>query len=296
MDAGVPTKGPVAGIAMGLIKEGDEVRILTDILGVEDHLGDMDFKVCGTREGITAFQMDVKVAGISSDIMRRALEQARLGRLFILDKMQECLAEPRAEISPFAPRIYTIKIDVEKIRDVIGPGGKVVREIQAKTGADIDIEDDGTINVAAVDQESADAAIEMIEAITAEVEVGKVYHGPVTRLMNFGAFVAVLGNKEGLVHISELAPGRVNQVTDVVNVGDEIDVKVTEIDRMGRVNLSKVAADIELGRLSEDELERHSNSQSREPRDRDNRGRSDRSDRSGRSDRRGRDNQSRRRR
>jgi len=267
MDAGVHIRRPVAGIAMGLIKEDEEARVLSDILGVEDHHGDMDFKVCGTREGITAFQMDVKVAGISGDLMRQALEQAKVGRLYILDKMTECLAEPRAEISPYAPRIYTIKIDVERIRDVIGPGGKVVREIQMKTGAEIDIQDDGTIHVAAVDKESAEKAIAMIEEITAEVEVGKVYHGTVTRLMNFGAFVSVLGNREGLVHISELAPGRVREVGDVVSVGDEIDVKVTEIDRMGRVNMSKVQADVELGRVSADEVEHQDRSDSRPRRD-----------------------------
>ena len=267
MDAGIRIKAPVAGIAMGLIKEDDEARILTDILGMEDHYGDMDFKVCGTRAGITAFQMDVKTAGISSDLMKRALEQAREARLFVLDRMQECLSEPRPEISPYAPRIYTIKIDVEKIRDVIGPGGKIVREIQMKTGADIDIQDDGTINVAAVDAACADAAIEMIKAITADVEVGKIYKGTVTRLMNFGAFVRVIGSKEGLVHISELAPERINAVGDAVEIGDEIDVKVTEIDRMGRINLSKVEADVELGRISRDSV-RKDRGPSRPPRDR----------------------------
>jgi polyribonucleotide nucleotidyltransferase len=254
MDAGVPIKAPVAGIAMGLIKEGEEVRILTDILGAEDHYGDMDFKVSGTRNGITAFQMDVKVTGLSSDVMRQALEQARAGRLYVLDKMNACLAASRPDISPYAPRIYTIKIDVDKIREVIGPGGKVVRDIQTKSGAEIEIADDGTISVAAVDKSSAEHAIEMIKQIVADVEVGQFYHGAVTRIMNFGAFVGLPGGKEGLVHISELAPGRVQNVTDVVQIGDTIEVKVVEIDRMGRINLSKVQADLERGRISKEDL------------------------------------------
>ncbi len=285
MDAGVPIKTPVAGIAMGLIKEGDEVRVLSDILGAEDHYGDMDFKVCGTANGITAFQMDTKIKGIPSAVMRQALEQARAGRLFILDKMHTCLAAPREEISQYAPRIYTIKIDVDKIREVIGPGGKVVREIQASTGAEIEIQDDGTVNVAAVDKVSAEAAIEMIRQIVASVEVGQIYKGTVTRIMNFGAFVSVLNGKEGLVHISELAPGRVNNVTDVVQIGDEVEVKVTEIDRMGRVNMSKVQADLERGRVTKEELEQAGGGESRGPRDR-----GDRGDRGGRGgDRGGRD-------
>jgi len=255
MDAGVPVPAAVAGIAMGLIKEGDEVRVLSDILGDEDHLGDMDFKVCGTRKGITAFQMDTKIKGISRQVMTDALHQARAGREHILDKMDEVLPAPREEVSPYAPRIYTIHIDADKIRDVIGPGGKVVREIQAVTGAEISINDDGKIDVAAVDHASATAAIDMIKEITAEVEVGKIYHGTVTRIMNFGAFCSVFGSKEGLIHISELAPGRVAEVTDVVNVGDEIDVKVIEVDKMGRVNLSKVQADVELGRVDASEVE-----------------------------------------
>ncbi len=257
MDGGVPMKTAVAGIAMGLIKEGDEARILSDILGVEDHLGDMDFKVCGTSEGITAFQMDVKISGLSSEIMRKALEQARVGRMYILDKMNECLAEPRPDISTYAPRIFTIKIDIEKIRDIIGPGGKVVRDIQNRTGADINIEDDGTVSVASADADNARMAIEMIEAITADVELGKVYRGAVTRTTSFGAFVSVLGKKEGLVRIPDLALGHVKRVEDVIGIGDEIDVKVIEIDRMGRVNLSKIEADCELGRLSEKDLAEH---------------------------------------
>ena len=272
MDAGVPIKAPVAGIAMGLIKEGDKACVLTDILGAEDHYGDMDFKVCGTATGITAFQMDTKIAGVSRDLMIQALDQARAGRLHILGKMKECLDTPRGEISPYAPRIYTIKIDIDKIREVIGPGGKVIREIQTSSGAEIEIQDDGTINVAAVDQESAQKAIEIIKSIVADVEVGHIYHGAVTRIMNFGAFVAIFGNKEGLVHISELAPGRVKNVTDVVNVGDEIDVKVIEIDKMGRVNLSKLAADVEAGRVSAEDAEKSRQEHAAERSDRGDRG------------------------
>ncbi|HOV62040.1 MAG TPA: polyribonucleotide nucleotidyltransferase [Candidatus Hydrogenedentes bacterium] len=254
MDAGVPIRRPVAGIAMGLIKEGDEVRVLSDILGDEDHLGDMDFKVCGTTRGITAFQLDTKIKGLSREIMERALEQARAGRLFILEKMNAVLAAPRPDISPYAPRIYTIHIDPDKIREVIGPGGKVIRGIQDATGAEIEIEDDGSVHVAAVNKEDADAAIAMIREIVADVEVGQLYHGTITRLMNFGAFCSLPGGKEGLIHISELAPRRVREVTDVVNIGDEVDVKVIEIDKMGRVNLSKVQADVELGRVDPDQL------------------------------------------
>ncbi|HPU96551.1 MAG TPA: polyribonucleotide nucleotidyltransferase [Candidatus Hydrogenedentes bacterium] len=254
MDAGVPIRRPVAGIAMGLIKEGDEVRILSDILGDEDHLGDMDFKVCGTARGITAFQLDTKIKGLSREVMERALEQARAGRLYILEKMNAVLASPRPDISPYAPRIYTIHIDPDKIREVIGPGGKVIRGIQDATGAEIEIEDDGTVHIAAVNKEDADAAIAMIREIVADVEVGQMYHGTITRLMNFGAFCSLPGGKEGLIHISELAPQRVREVTDVVNIGDEVDVKVIEIDKMGRINLSKVQADVELGRVNPDQL------------------------------------------
>jgi len=249
MAAGIPIKAPVAGIAMGLIKEGDEVRILTDILGDEDHLGDMDFKVCGTANGITAFQMDTKVKGLSREVMERAMEQARAGREHILNIMNDTISEPRSELSPYAPRIFTIKIHPDKIREVIGPGGKVIRQIQTETGAEIEIEDDGTINIAATNKEDADAAIELIQEIVADVEVGKIYTGRITRIMNFGAFCTVVGNKEGLIHISELADYRVNNVTDVVNVGDEVQIKVIEIDQMGRVNLSKIAADRELDQV-----------------------------------------------
>mgnify|MGYP000923887264 CR=1 FL=1 len=272
MDAGVPIKAPVAGIAMGMIKEGDRVAVLSDILGAEDHLGDMDFKVCGTANGITAFQMDCKVMGVPREVMSKALHQAREGRLHILEKMRECLAESRREMSQYAPRIITIHIPVDKIREVIGPGGKVIREIQRTSGAEIEIQDDGTVNVAAVDNESAQAAIKWIQSITAEPEVGQVYAGKVTRIMPFGAFVAVMGGKEGLVHISELAVGRVNEVTDVVDVGDDVNVKVIEIDKMGRVNLSKVEADRELGLISDEDYAQ------RRPREE----RGDRGDRGGR--------------
>ncbi len=249
MDAGVPIRTHVAGIAMGLIKEGDEYRVLTDILGDEDHLGDMDFKVCGTRTGITAFQMDTKIKGVPREVMEKALDQAKEARMFILDKMEAVIAKPRPDISPYAPRIFTIKIDPDKIREVIGPGGKVIREIQLKTNTEITIQTDGTVLIAADNKESADKAIEMIENITADVEVGKIYHGKVTRVMNFGAIVNLMGNREGMIHISELAPHRVRDINDEVKVGDEVDVKVIEIDKLGRINLSKVQADIELGRI-----------------------------------------------
>ena len=279
MDAGVPLKAPVAGIAMGMIKEGDEVRILSDILGDEDHLGDLDFKVCGTATGITAFQMDTKVKGLSRATMQQALDQAKTGREYILGKMLECIDKPREDLSPYAPRIYTVKIDPEKIRDIIGPGGKVIREIQSSTGSEISVEDDGTISVAAVDAASAQAAIDLIKEITADVEVGALYKGTVTRIMNFGAFCTVVGNKEGLIHISELAPGRVAEVTDVIDVGDEIDIKVIEIDKMGRVNLSKVQADVELGRVDASEVEKKESG--RGDRDRGGRGGGDRGGRGG---------------
>jgi polyribonucleotide nucleotidyltransferase len=248
MDAGVPILAPVAGIAMGLIKEGEKVAVLSDILGDEDHLGDMDFKVCGTRNGITAFQMDCKVMGVSREVMKKALDQARDGRIHILNKMEECLGASRDHLSKYAPQIFTIKIDVDKIREVIGPGGKVIRDIQAKSGAEIEIEDDGTVNVAAVDKESAQKAIDMIQALTASPEVGTLYDGVITRIMSFGAVVAIMqGHKEGLIHVSELAPGRVEEVTDAVNIGDAVKVKLVEVDKMGRLNFSKVQADIQLG-------------------------------------------------
>ncbi|MBO8126394.1 MAG: polyribonucleotide nucleotidyltransferase [Firmicutes bacterium] len=238
MDAGVPIKKPVAGIAMGLVKEGDKFVVLSDIQGIEDHLGDMDFKVAGTRTGVTAIQMDIKIAGIGREILSAALKQAREGRMFILDKMMEVISEPRPEISPYAPRIITLTIDPEKIRDVIGPGGKTIRKIIAETGADIDIDDDGTVYIASVDQEAGQTAKSIIESLTKGVEVGEVYEGVVKRITNFGAFVEIGPNKEGLVHISQLARRRVNKVEDVVHVGDIIRVKVVEIDSLGRINLS----------------------------------------------------------
>ncbi len=241
MDAGVPIKRPVAGVAMGLLKYNDSFAILTDIQGMEDHFGDMDFKVAGTREGITAIQMDIKIKGIDREILSQALAQAREGRLFILDKMLEVLSEPRKELSPYAPRIITFEIDPDRICDVIGPGGKMIRKIIEETGAEIDIEDDGRVFIAAVDVNAGMKAEQMIRRLTSDVEVGKIYMGKVTRLMNFGAFVEILPGKEGLVHISQLAKERVAKVEDVVNVGDEIMVKVIEIDKQGRVNLSRKA-------------------------------------------------------
>ena len=241
MDAGVPIRKPVAGVAMGLLKDGDDFAILTDIQGMEDHYGDMDFKVAGTRDGITAIQMDIKIKGIGREILQQALAQAKEGRLFILDKMAEVIAEPRKELSPYAPRIITFEIDPDRIRDVIGPGGKVIRKIVEETGAEIDIEDDGRVFIAAVDVKAGAKAEEMIRRLTSDVEVGAIYMGKVTRLMNFGAFVEVLPGKEGLVHISQLAKERVAKVEDVVNVGDEIMVKVVEIDKQGRINLSRKA-------------------------------------------------------
>jgi polyribonucleotide nucleotidyltransferase len=238
MDAGVPIKAPISGVAMGLVKEGDRYAVLTDIQGVEDFYGDMDFKVAGTRAGVTAIQMDIKASGLDRAIVTKALEQAKEGRLHILGKMLETIPEPRPELSPFAPRIVILTIHPDKIREVIGPGGKVINRIIAETDTKIDIEDDGRIFVAGVNQEGTARAIKMIEDITREVEVGKTYKGRVTRVTPFGAFVEVLPGKEGLVHISKLAEERVEKTEDVVNVGDEIEVKCTEIDNLGRVNLS----------------------------------------------------------
>lgn len=239
MDAGVPIKAPVSGVAMGLVKDGDYYTILTDIQGMEDALGDMDFKVAGTTKGVTAIQMDIKIAGITKEILKDALDQAHRGRMHILGKMLEAITEPRAELSPYAPRIITMEIDPDKIRDVIGPGGKTIKKIIEETGVTIDIEDDGKVFIAAVDVEAGQKAVRIIENLVREVEVGAVYLGKVTRLMNFGAFVEILPGKEGLVHISQLARERVAKVEDVVKQGDEILVKVTEIDRQGRINLSR---------------------------------------------------------
>ena len=241
MDAGVPIKAPVSGVAMGLVKDGDYYTILTDIQGMEDALGDMDFKVAGTAKGVTAIQMDIKIHGITKEILASALEQANRGRMHILGKMLEVIDTPRADLSPFAPRIITMEIDPDKIRDVIGPGGKIIKKIIEETGVSIDIEDDGKVFIAAVDGEAGKKAVKIIENLVREVEVGATYLGKVTRLMNFGAFVEILPGKEGLVHISQLASQRVNKVEDVVKPGDEILVKVTEIDRQGRINLSRKA-------------------------------------------------------
>jgi len=241
MDAGVPIKSPVAGIAMGLIKENDKFAILTDILGAEDHLGDMDFKVAGTRDGITAFQMDIKITGIDREVMKKALEQAHQARLHILAKMDEALAKPRPELSPFAPRIIFMKIKVERIGEVIGPGGKMIRSIIEETGAKIDIEDDGTVLIASVDQAAGEAAKAKIERLLEEAEIGKVYTGKVRRTTNFGAFIEILPGTDGMVHISELENYRVNQVEDVVKVGDMVKVKVIDIDREGKIRLSRKA-------------------------------------------------------
>jgi len=243
MDAGVQIKAPVAGVAMGLIKEADDFAILTDILGDEDHLGDMDFKVAGTREGVTALQMDIKIEGINREIMEQALNQARRGRLHILDEMDRALPAPRAEMSDYAPRITTIRIPTDKIRDIIGKGGVTIRGIQESTGATINIDDDGTVTIATSDNAAAEAARKKIEQITADVEEGTIYEGRVVRLMDFGAFVNILPGKDGLVHISQISNERVNEVTDVLSEGDVVKVKVLEVDKQGRVRLSMKAVD-----------------------------------------------------
>jgi len=242
MDAGVPVKAPVAGIAMGLIKEGDKVAVLTDILGDEDHLGDMDFKVAGSADGVTALQMDIKIGGVSKEIMAQALKQAREGRLFILGKMAQCLTEPRAEMSAFAPRITTIFIKPDRIRDVIGSGGKTIRSITETTGVSIDIDDSGKINIASSDKAACDAAIEMIRGLTDEAEEGKLYLGTVKKIMEFGAFVEIMPGTDGLVHISELDETRVKNVTDILKEGDKVLVKCIGIDKQGKIKLSRKAA------------------------------------------------------
>ncbi len=238
MNAGVPIRRPVSGVAMGLVKDGDQYTILTDIQGMEDALGDMDFKVAGTDQGITAIQMDIKIAGITREILASALEQAKRGRAFIMGKMMECISKPAPDLSPYAPRVTTMHINVDKIRNVIGPGGKMIKKIVDDTNTQIDIEEDGTILISAVNVEDAKKAVAIIEELVRDVEVGAVYKGKVTRIMAFGAFVEVLPGKEGLCHISQLAKRRVEKVEDVVQIGDTLDVKVTEIDRQGRVNLS----------------------------------------------------------
>jgi len=243
MDAGVPLKRPVAGIAMGLIKEGGEFAVLSDILGDEDHLGDMDFKVAGTDHGVTALQMDIKITSITEQIMRIALDQAKAGRLHILGEMSKALEAAREAVSSNAPRITTISIPKDKIREVIGSGGKVIREICEVTGAKIDIEDDGTIKVAAVDASASQAAIDWIRGIVAEPEIGVIYNGKVVKTVDFGAFVNFLGARDGLVHISELAPHRVGKTTDIVKVGDQVKVKVLGFDDRGKVKLSMKQVD-----------------------------------------------------
>ena len=241
MDAGVPLVAPVAGIAMGLITDegAEHAAILSDIQGMEDALGDMDFKVAGSATGITAMQMDCKISGLSWDLMERALEQARVGRMHILGKMTEVLAAPRSELSPWAPRIEVININPDKIRDVIGPGGKMIRKIVEETGAQIDVEDDGRVFIASANAASREQAVAMIHDLTDDIEIGKIYKGKVSRLMGFGAFVEIMPKKEGLVRIGQLAEHHVDKVEDVVNIGDEIMVKVIEVDDRGRVNLSR---------------------------------------------------------
>lgn len=242
MDAGVPVKAPVAGVAMGLIKEGSAYAILTDILGDEDHLGDMDFKVCGTEKGITALQMDIKIKGLERGIMTEALDQARDGRLYILKQMEAVIAKSRAGLSKFAPRIITIKINPDKIRDIIGPGGKTIRSITESCGVKIEVTDDGTVNIASNDENKAKAAVDIVRGLTQEAEIGKIYRGVVKRLADFGAFVEILPGTDGLVHISQLADERVNQVSDILQEGDEVMVKVIDIDRQGKIRLSRKEA------------------------------------------------------
>jgi polyribonucleotide nucleotidyltransferase len=241
MDAGVPIKAPVAGIAMGLVKSGEHYTVLSDIQGMEDHLGDMDFKVAGTAKGVTALQMDIKIKGLSREILEEALQQAKKGRMHILDSMLATITEPRSELSKFAPKILTMKINPDKIRDVIGPSGKQINKIIEETGVKIDIEQDGTVFIASTDQAMNQKAKKIIEDIVREVEVGQMYLGKVKRIEKFGAFVEIFAGKDGLVHISELAEERVGKVEDVIAIGDEILVKVTEIDKQGRVNLSRKA-------------------------------------------------------
>jgi len=239
MDAGVPLKAHVAGVAMGLVTDGERYRVLTDIMGLEDHLGDMDFKVAGTRAGITAFQLDTKIEGLPDNVMRDALAQARTARLHILDIMDAALPQARPEVSRHAPKITSIKISTERIRDVIGKGGATIRRIQEETGATIEVEDDGTVRIAAVNGESSDAAVEWIHYLTAEAEVGKVYDGKVKTITKFGAFVEILPGTDGLLHISEIDHKRINRVEDVFQVGDTVQVKVVDIDTAGKIRLSR---------------------------------------------------------
>jgi polyribonucleotide nucleotidyltransferase len=239
MDAGVPMKDFVAGIAMGLLKEGDDVVVLSDILGDEDHAGDMDFKVCGTEKGITAMQMDIKIDGLTEDILRKALDQAREGRIFIIGKLRETISAPRPDISLYAPRITTVKVKVDQVRNVIGSGGKNIRQIISETGVTIDVEDDGTVTIASSDAEAAIRAVNMVKWLTEEAEVGKIYRGTVKKIVDFGAFVEILPGTEGLLHISQIAKERINKVTDVLQEGDEVTVKVLEMDKQGKIRLSR---------------------------------------------------------
>ncbi|MEN8142292.1 MAG: S1 RNA-binding domain-containing protein, partial [Thermodesulfobacteriota bacterium] len=241
MDAGVPIKNPVAGVAMGLIKEGDKVIVLSDILGDEDHLGDMDFKVTGTEEGITALQMDIKIAGVSKEIMGRALEQANAGRLHILGKMKEGIAAPRPELPEHAPKIFSLQINPDKIRDLIGPGGKVIKGLSAEFGVKIDVEDSGKVSIFAPDGKVGAEVTEKIQGITEEAEIGRVYTGTVQKIVDFGAFVEILPGTDGLVHISELDNKRVENVTDVLKEGDTVKVKVLNVDQRGKIRLSRKA-------------------------------------------------------
>jgi len=245
MDAGVPIKAPVAGIAMGLVSEGDQYSILSDILGMEDALGDMDFKVAGTKEGITALQMDIKIEGLSKEILEESLAQAKAGRIEIINSMLETINEPRPVLSDYAPKIITMSINPDKIRDVIGPSGKQINEIIDQTGVTIDIEQDGSVYISSTDQEMNDKARQIIEDIVKEVEVGEMYLGTVKRIEKFGAFVEILKGRDGLVHISELDVKHTKRVEDVVSIGDQIMVKVKEIDNQGRINLSRKAVLLE---------------------------------------------------
>ncbi len=241
MDAGVPLKAPVAGIAMGLIKEGDDFAVLSDILGDEDHLGDMDFKVAGSTDGITALQMDIKIDGITTEIMQKALDQAKDGRMHILGEMAKVLAEGRSEMSEYAPRLITFKINPEKIRDVIGKGGATIRSITEETGATIEVDDDGMVKIASVEKAAGEEARRRVEQVTADVEVGVIYEGKVAKIMDFGAFVNILPGKDGLVHISQISDERVENVSDKLSEGDIVKVKVLEVDRQGRIRLSMKA-------------------------------------------------------
>jgi polyribonucleotide nucleotidyltransferase len=242
MDAGVPVKDPVAGVAMGLVSDGEKIAVLTDIIGDEDHFGDMDFKVTGTREGITALQMDIKIDGITKEIMQDALEQAKDGRLFILDEMNKAISRPRKQVSEYAPIITTMQIRPEKVRVLIGPGGRTIREISNRSDARIDVDDDGMVTIASPDKECSEAAVNMIKDILQEAEVGKLYKGKVVKVLDFGAFVEIFPGTDGLIHISQLDRERVNKVTDVVNEGDEVLVKVLEVDENGKIRLSRKAA------------------------------------------------------